>query len=143
MKFWTPLACALLISGTTLTAHAKITRTVEKTFAVQPGGKLTAETRGGNITVKTDDVNEVRMVITQTIDANTDEAANKLLEKLKLVLDQQGNEVTVTASFEQSLTQRWGGTPVSVSYTITYRVSSIFSYQPRAAMSVWLPSKVR
>ena len=75
MNFWTPLACAVVICGTTVAAHAKITRTVEKTFAVQPGGRLNAETQGGNITVKTADANEVRVVVTQVIDANSEEAA--------------------------------------------------------------------
>ncbi len=69
MKFWTPLACALLISGTTLAAHAKITRTVEKTFAVQPGGRLIAETQGGNITINSDDANQVCHLIALCADA--------------------------------------------------------------------------
>ena len=120
MKFWTPLACALLISGTTVAAHAKITRTVEKTFIVQPGGKLTAETRGGNITVKSEDINEVRIVVTQVIDANSEEAANKALEKLNLTLEQKGNEVSAIATYEKRIGNMWGNWPsVQVSYTIT------------------------
>lgn len=120
MKFWTPLACALLISGITVAAHAKITRTVEKTFTVQPGGKLTAETQGGNITVKTDDANEVRIVVTQVIDANSEEAADKALEKLSLNLEQKGNDVSAIATYEKRIGNMWGNwPPVQVSYTIT------------------------
>lgn len=119
MKFWIPLACVLTIAGTTVTAHAKITRTVEKTFAVQTGGRLSAETQGGNITVKAEDTNEVRVVVTQTIDASTDAAADKLLEKLKLTLDQQANDVTVIAKFERPFTSMWDRNSVLVSYTIT------------------------
>ncbi len=119
MKFWTPLACALLIGGTPVAAHAKITRTVEKTFAVQPGGKLTAETRGGNISVKADDINEVRIVVTQVIDANSEEAANKALEKLNLSLEQKGNEVAAIATYEKRIGNMWGHwPPVQVSYTV-------------------------
>ena len=120
MKFWTPLACALLISGTTLAAHAKITRTVEKTFAVQPGGRLIAETQGGNITINSDDANQVRIVVTQVIDASSEEAANKALEKLSLSLEQKGNEVTAIAAYEKRLSSGWGNwPPVKVSYTVT------------------------
>jgi DUF4097 and DUF4098 domain-containing protein YvlB len=127
MKFWipsiqrvaTPLALILALGGVATPAHAKITRTIEKTFAVQPGGKLTAETQGGNITIKTDDANEVRIVATQVIDASTDEAANKLLEKLSLRMELQGNEVSAIASYERPVTKMWGNTPVMVSYTIT------------------------
>lgn len=89
MKFWTPLACALLVSGTTVAAHAKITRTLEKTFVVQPGGHLTAETQGGNITVNSDDANVVRIVVSQVIDAHSEVAADKVLEKLTLALEKK------------------------------------------------------
>ncbi len=120
MKFWTPLFCALLISGTTLAAHAKITRTLEKTFAVQPGGRLIAETQGGNITISSDDANQVRIVVTQVIDANSEEAANKALEKLSLNLEQKGNDVSAIATYEKRLSNVWGNwPPVQVSYTIT------------------------
>ena len=120
MKFWTPLACVFLITGTTVAAHAKITRTVEKTFSVQPGGRLTAETQGGNITIKTDDVNEVRMVVTQVIDAGNEEAASKVLEKLSLSLEQKGNDVSAIAAYEKRMGSGWGNwPPVQVSYTIT------------------------
>ena len=111
MKFWTPLACAMLISGTTIAAHAKITRTVEKTFAVQPGGRLNAETQGGNITGKSDDANEVRIVVTQVIDANTEDAANKALEKLSLNLEQKGNDVSAIATYEKRVGNMWGNWP--------------------------------
>lgn len=128
MKFWTPLAFAVLISGTTVAAQAKITRTVEKTFAVQPGGKLIAETKGGNITVKTDDANEVRIVVTQVIDAKSEEAANKALEKLSLSLEQKGNDVSAIATYEKRIGNGWGNwPPVQVSYTIT--VPRVFNLQ--------------
>lgn len=114
-----PVALVLALSGLSQAAHAKITRAVEKNFSVQPGGKLTADTQGGNITIKTEDANEVRIVATQVIDANTDEAANKLLERLKLSMEQQGNDVTVAATYDRPVTKMWGNTPVKVSYTIT------------------------
>lgn len=120
MKFLTPLACALVMASLATAAHAKITRTVEKTFAVQVGGRLTAETQGGNITVKTEDINEVRITATQVIDANTDDAANKLLEKLKLSLEQKGNDISAVASYEKRIGSFFGNwPPVQVSYTIT------------------------
>ena len=120
MKFLTPLACALVLSGMATVAQAKITRTLEKTFAVQPGGRLNAETQGGNITIKTDDANEVRIVVTQVIDANSEEAANKALEKLSLSLEQKGNEVSAIAAYEKRLGNMFGNwPPVQVSYTIT------------------------
>lgn len=120
MKFLTPLACALVLSGLATVAQAKITRTVEKTFAVQPGGRLNAETQGGKITVKSDDISEVRITVTQVIDANTEEAANKVLEKLSLNLEQKGNDVSAIASYEKRIGSMWGNwPPVQVSFTIT------------------------
>ena len=120
MKLLTPIAGALVLVSLATVAQAKITRTVEKTFAVQAGGRLTAETQGGKITVKSDDINEVRITVTQLIDANTDEAANKVLEKLSLNLEQKGNDVSAIASYEKRIGSMWGNwPPVQVSFTIT------------------------
>ena len=120
MKLLTPLACALVLGGMATLAQAKITRTVEKTFAVQAGGHLTAQTQGGFISVKSDDINEVRITATQVIDADSEEAANKLLEKLSLSLEQKGNDISAVSSYQKRIGLGWGSwPPVQVSYTIT------------------------
>ena len=111
----------IALSTVCATAQAKVTRTVEKAFTVQAAGQLRVETQGGNITVKTDDGNTVRIVATQVIDAGNDADADRILEKLSLSFDQSGNDVTMRAAYEKrGLAITWGNwPPVQVSYTVT------------------------
>jgi DUF4097 and DUF4098 domain-containing protein YvlB len=104
-----------------LALSAKITRSVEKTFTVHPGGNLKALTEGGDITVKTADVNEVRVTAKETIHASSDKEADELLEKLSLTFDQQGNDVTIEAKYEKGISGFHFGNwpPVQVSFTVT------------------------
>ncbi|MBI2512544.1 MAG: DUF4097 family beta strand repeat protein [Opitutae bacterium] len=102
-------------------AEAKIVRTVEKTFTVQPGGKFTGTTQGGDIKVMTADVAEVRVIARQTIRADSDKEADALLQDLHFRLEQQGNDVVAEAKYERSNSgfhwKNWP--PVTVDYTVT------------------------
>jgi hypothetical protein len=114
------LAAALFVLPGAL--QAKIVRTVEKNFAVQPGGNLRAVTFGGSIRIRTADTSEVRVVATETFPrASTEKEADDLLEDLKLTLEQSGNDVTVTAEYPNRPRSFSFGSwpPVQVSLEIT------------------------
>jgi hypothetical protein len=121
MKSLIPLLTlgALLASPASL--PAKITRTVEKTFTVQSGGNLKASTQGGDITIKTADVNEVHITAKQVIRASTDKEADEILEDLTLTFELNGNDVTAEAKYEKGrMGMHWGSwPPVQVSFTVT------------------------
>ncbi len=103
--------------------QAKITRTVEKTFAVQPGGSLKVETSGGDIKVVTGSGNEVRVTASESIDANSDAKADELLKDLDLRIESQGDGVTATARYEKHGSWHFGSwPPVSVSFTVVVPV---------------------
>jgi len=118
MKTFLPVMSlgALLLLPTVL--QAKIIRTVEKTFAVQPGGRIHAATSGGDIVVTTADVPEVRVTAKEEIRASDEAEADSLLKKLELTLTQSGNEVTATAKYDGGGFLHFGSTPVVVSFTI-------------------------
>ena len=116
-KFLTLLTLgALTVAPVAL--HAKITRTVEKTFTVHPGGNFTARTSGGDITIQTADVAEVRISAREVIRASTDAEADELLKALELRLEQTGDDVTAFAKYDAS-GLHWSGQPVTVSFTVT------------------------
>ena len=114
-------AAFLLLATVSGAVQAKVTRVVEKAFTVQAAGQLRADTQGGNITVRTDDGNTVRIVATQLVNAGNDAEADRILEKLSLSFDQSGNDVTVRSTYEKrGLSITWGSwPPVQVSYAIT------------------------
>lgn len=114
----------LLSAGVLATApvalHAKIVRTVEKTFSAQPGGQLLVRTQGGDIKVSTADVREVQIVARQTILADNDREADRLLERLTLQLKQEGDTITAEAKYGEKVSF-WMGTwpPVRVDFIVT------------------------
>src|SRR6202167_756718 len=89
-------ACAVL-AAFTATASAKIERTVEKTFQVQPGTHLTVSTYGGEIRVDPSSDNVVKVVAKEHIRADDDAEADEILKKVDLTIEQRGNEVVATA----------------------------------------------
>lgn len=121
MKSLLPLLTIGALLASPVVLPAKIIRTVEKTFTVQPGGNLKATTQGGDITIKTADINEVRITAKQVIRASTDKEADALLEKLSLTVEQHGNDIVAEAKYEKRLGGvHWGSwPPVSVSFVVT------------------------
>ena len=114
---------SLLAVGVALTApvmlQAKITRTVEKSFTVQPGGQLKVETSGGDIKVLTGSGSDVRVTATERIDADSDAKADELLKDLDLRIEQQGDGVTASAKYDRHGGWHFGSwPPVSVSFTV-------------------------
>jgi DUF4097 and DUF4098 domain-containing protein YvlB len=110
------LSVAGVLAFGAVSAHAKIHRTVEKTFAVQPGGELKVETQGGNIEIKTSAEPSVHVVAKETILAGSEQEADTLLKDLDLTIEQSGSGVVATAKYEK---HSWGRNPVQVSFTVT------------------------
>lgn len=117
------LSCLLTVGALlaiSVPAEAKIVRTVEKTFTVQPGGTFTGSTQGGDIKVTSGDVAEVRVVARQTIRTDSEQEADELLKGLEFRLEQQGNNVIAEAKYERQKVWGWKNwPPVSVDYTVT------------------------
>ena len=103
------------------TARAKIDRTVEKTFTVQPGGTLNVGTSGGNITVEVASGDTVKVTATEHIRASSEADADEILKKLDLTIEQKGADVTATAEYEQGTMGFHFGSwpPVQVDFVVS------------------------
>lgn len=106
-------------------AQAKIERTVEKTFTVQPGGTLNVETQGGNVHVHSSSDSVVKVVAKQTVNTHSETEADEILEKLTLSMEQTGNDVTAVAKYERRPAGfRFGNwPPVRVDFVVTVPAS--------------------
>ncbi|MCX6952261.1 MAG: DUF4097 family beta strand repeat-containing protein [Verrucomicrobia bacterium] len=126
MKFTTSLLLAAgLVAASVSSAHAKIERVVEKSFTVQPGGVLQVNTQGGEIRVSPSGDNVVKVTARERIRASSDAEADDLLKKLDLTIEQNGNEITASAKYEQQpLGFHFGSwPPVNVDFTVTVPAS--------------------
>lgn len=121
MKSLFPLFAIGALLALSPALDAKITRTVEKTFSVQPGGRLQASTQGGDIVIHTSDQPQVQVTVRQVIRASTEAEADELLAKLTLKLEQSGNDVTIDSRYERQGPGGWfrNWPPVNVSFEVT------------------------
>lgn len=110
---------ALLVAPAAL--QAKITRLAEKTFTVQPGGSFKANTQGGDIIIRTEDVSTVHITAKQVVRASTEQEADEILSHLTLTMEQSGNEVIAEAKYEKRPVGHWFSNwpPVNVSFEVT------------------------
>jgi hypothetical protein len=99
--------------------NAKIERTVEKTFTVQPGGTLKVETSGGNISVDPGSGDTVKVVAKEKIRADSEAEADQVLKDLELTIEQHGSDVTAIAKYNRGAGSWFGNTPVQVSFVVT------------------------
>ena len=99
--------------------NAKIERTVEKTFTVQPGGTLKVETSGGNVSVEPGSGDTVKVIAKEKIRADSEAEADQILKDLELTIEQQGNDVTAIAKYHRGVTSWFGNTAVQVSFIVT------------------------
>lgn len=120
MKTLSLFVAAGLLAFTPSLASAKIERTVEKSFTVQPGGKLKVQTQGGDVKIVTGAAPTVKVVAREVIRAGSEAEADELLKKLALVIEQNADGVAATAEYEKSSGFHWGSwPPVQVSFTVT------------------------
>lgn len=108
MKIYLPVLVGIgWLFAAPMVLDARIERSVEKTFTVQPGGTLKVETMGGGIKVEPGAGNLVKIEVKQRINASNDAEADELLKHLTLTFDQQGADVTAIAKYESDRPSSW------------------------------------
>jgi hypothetical protein len=119
------IAAVSVLAALAAPASAKIERTVEKTFQVQPGVHIKIGTSGGDIHVVSSNDSVVKVVAKEHIRAGSDSEADELLKKLDLVIEQNGNEVVATASYDTNLGFHFGSwPPVQVEFFVSVPASA-------------------
>jgi hypothetical protein len=119
------IAAAGVLAALTTSVSAKIERVVERTFQVQQGVHISVTTAGGEVRVETSNDPLVKVVAKEHIRAGSDAEADDLLKKLDLKMDQSGNEVTASASYEGGMGFHMGSwPPVQVDFIVTVPASA-------------------
>ncbi|HEY5080001.1 MAG TPA: DUF4097 family beta strand repeat-containing protein [Opitutaceae bacterium] len=112
-------ACAVL-AAFTAAASAKIERTVEKTFQVQPGVHLTVSTYGGEIRVDPSSDGVVKVVAKEHFHADSEAEADEIMRKVDLTIEQHGNDVVATAVSRNNIGFHFGWShDVQIDFVIT------------------------
>jgi hypothetical protein len=92
------VAAILMISGS---AFANIEDTIDKSFTVKPGGTLKVDTKRGSIEVEGHRGNTVEVKVIREVKTSDKEEARKILEKFPVEFDQRGDDVFITATYDE------------------------------------------
>jgi len=90
--------CTLMLSGA---AYASIEDTIEKSFTVKPGGTLNIDTKRGSIEVEGHRGSTVEVKVIREVKTSDKEEARKILEKFMVDFDQRGDDITITATYDE------------------------------------------
>jgi DUF4097 and DUF4098 domain-containing protein YvlB len=106
-----------VLAALAATASAKIERTVEKSFQVQPGVHVTVSTFGGEIRVDPSSEGVVKVVAKEHIRASDDAEADEVMKKVDFSIEQHGSEVVATAESHEGF--HWGSNGVEIDFIVT------------------------
>jgi hypothetical protein len=73
----------------------KLTEDFEKSLSLRPGSKLYLGNVNGSVTVTSWDKDEVKIMATKTVKANSRQAAEKYMEELKIVIDESPDGIRI------------------------------------------------
>jgi len=127
---WAGVLAAVLMIGTRLQA-ADLEKNLEKTFRVNPGGKLVIQADRGSITATTDGGDQVRVRIFREVKGGNKSKGEELLANHEVSFRQEGNAVTVIAKDKRkrawsfSLNQAW----LEVRYEVTLPKRFMIDFQ--------------
>jgi hypothetical protein len=91
-------AVMLMFTGA---AFADIQDTIDRSFSVRPGGTLKVDTKRGSIEVEGHRGSTVEVKVIREVKTSDKEKAREILEKFPVEFDQSGDDVTITATYEE------------------------------------------
>lgn len=124
---------ALLFAFTTILLSPLFAREIEETFKknipVNDATRLTVENRNGSIDVKSWDKDEVEVIAYKKVNADNREAAVRLMEDLKVVIHERGDEIEVITEYPNTRNKNDGGfwswvmgKSGNVGYSVSYEI---------------------
>src|SRR5437667_1505283 len=111
----------LLLLAQTSFATAEYEQNIEKSFSATAGGKLTIEADRGSIDVTTDGSDKVEVRVLRQIKGGTKAEADKLFANHEVILEQNGNTISVTAKNKKE--QNWSWSKGRSGLQVRYQVS--------------------
>jgi DUF4097 and DUF4098 domain-containing protein YvlB len=115
------LSLACLLAATAQALGADVEGNLQKSFAVEPGGRLVVDADRGSIEIKTSKGSQVEVEVFRKVTRASDARAKEILGEHKVDFAQEGNTVTVRARRKTESRGFWnlGSTGLDVRYVIT------------------------
>src|SRR5262245_4717004 len=110
----------VILLASCLAAFAETEEEINKSFAVQPGGKLVVDVDFGSIDVSTSSANEVKVDVFRKINRRNKADEEQFLREHPVTFSQDGNTVTISSRAKTKNSNWWRGSQrTEGKYTIT------------------------
>jgi hypothetical protein len=117
------LSAALLasacVNGSSVAVQAQTQGDIQKTFSVQPGGKLVMDVEPGSIEVKTTGDSRIVVDVFRKVERGSESRAEEILRQHEVNFEQQGNDLTIRAKFPHENFRFWRRSGLQVRYVVS------------------------
>ncbi|MFO7862403.1 MAG: hypothetical protein R6U85_00235 [Salinivirgaceae bacterium] len=103
---------ALLVPAQEVVSAGALTKDMHKVFTVEKGHNLNVLAKYSNVTIVKNSKNEIEIDV--TIEVKDNKNGEKLLEKIDIIFDQSGKDVSVETKFPKV----WKGSNLDIQFTI-------------------------
>jgi len=109
----------MVLAGFAQVIQAAVERTVEKSFAVAPGGTLRIDTCQGAIRIEPSVDNQIHVLVRQTMAVETEDDADRRLQDLDLQIEAAEGLISIKARYRRSVRWAWQNwPPVGLAYVV-------------------------
>jgi hypothetical protein len=101
------------------TARASAQEDIQRSFSVQPGGKLVMDVEPGAIEVKSGGGSQITVDVIRRAGRGSESRMEELLSRHDVNFEQQGNNLFIRAKFQNEEFRRWRNYNLNVRYIVT------------------------
>jgi putative adhesin len=113
------LLASACVNGNSVTAEAQGQGDIQRTFSVQPGGRLVMDVEPGSIEVKTTGDSRIVVDVFRKVERGSEGRAEDILRQHEVNFEQQGNDLTIRARFPHENFRFWRRSGLQVRYVVS------------------------
>ncbi len=113
------LMCAQVTNRGGGAVEASAQGDIQRTFSVQPGGRLVMDVEPGSIEVRTAGHSQIVVNVYRKVERAGDSRAEEILSQPKVNFEQQGNDLIIRAKFRGEDFRRWRRNGLQTRYIVS------------------------
>ncbi|HEY6400427.1 MAG TPA: DUF4097 family beta strand repeat-containing protein [Blastocatellia bacterium] len=113
------LLASACVNSNSAAAQAQGQADIQRTFSVQPGGRLVMDVEPGSIEVKTTGDSRIVVDVFRKVDRGSEGRAEEILRQHEVNFEQQGNDLTIRARFPHENFRFWRRSGLQVRYVVS------------------------
>lgn len=113
------LLASACVSSNNLAVQAQAQGDIQRTFSVQPGGRLIMDVEPGSIEVKTTGDSRIVVDVFRKVERESESRGEEMLRQHEVSFEQQGNDLTIRAKLPREYFRLWRRPGLQVRYVVS------------------------